>query len=437
MGFLAPPAVEHLNPYLTSGWDDGWRSALAACTTTPVRLLAIGDSITQGQYATAAGSAPAGYDYRTDGWLHKLVALVLAKYAAQGLVDGAEWSGPYGDSKIAVPNYVTANYVGGGTTGARPWVMPGTPGEVAGGAYAARVSDANGWWRQIRSTVTGNWVTNADAVLQFNAPVGTVRCDVITTPGVVAASGATWKYNWGGPVGTGDVTVTETYTTVGDGRAGDRGEPKLTTVYSGAASQGPLYLGNQSAAQSLALAGVIAYKNLTAGLQYGRLAYGGRTLGEFSQTAASLWPNNKVDGLFSPTDGYTAFPRLAHLVILALGTNDNNRNVVGLSYGPAGYRAALERAIMAIRKANPQAAVLILLPWHSSDFDDLGNQVNNSSWGAFQQAGYDLARRWDCAFVDMTPLWNPTPVGSGYIAGDAHPTRTGYTNIANTLAGLL
>lgn len=421
--------------YAPDGWDRGWQDALEQGASAPVRLLALGDSITQGQFPTAGGAAPAGWDYRSSAWFHKLVALLLAKYAGRGLVESGEFQSPLTESKVNTTDYVSPNYAAGAATGLRPFVVPGTTGEVAGAAFAARLIDANGWWRQIYSSRVNTWSALGDELIRWNAPAYATRADVIWE-GHGATTGGTFKVNILGTPGTGDTTVTVNFTSNDDGSAGDNGEPQVTTVYSGATPLAqPVLLGNQSASSVLRVLGCMAWRQYGHGLEYGRMAYGGRTLAEMVQTSSVLKPADKLASLFDPTDGYTGFPRRPHLTIIGSGTNDNNQNVSALSFGPSGYRAGLERTIGAIRRWNPTAAILIFLPWHSTDFSDQPNQVNNSAWGGYQRAAASLARTWGCAYLDFTRLWEPTPATETYTGGgDAHPSDEGYRYMAQAMA---
>lgn len=422
--------------YAPDGWDTGWQDALEVCASETVRLLALGDSITQGQYPIVGGPAPDGWDFRATGWFHRLVALLLDKHAGRGLVESGEWQSPLTESKINTSGYQTPDYAAGAGDGVRPFVVPGTTDEVAGAAYAARQLTADGWWRQVYFTLADTWAAPEDALLQWNAPAYALRADVIWE-GHGVTTGGTFKYNVLGTPGTGDETVTVDFTEDDDGSAGDNGEPQVTTVYDGATPlDQPVLLGNQSASSVMRVLGCMAWRVEGYGLEYGRLAYGGRTLAEMVQTASSLIPNDKLASLFDTTDGYTGFPRTPNLVIIGSGTNDNNQNVDQLSFGPSGYRAGLERTVGAVRRWNPAASILIFLPWHSTDFSDQPNSVNNSAWGAYQAAAYGVARKWGCAFVDFTQIWEPLPATGGYLDGDAHPTAEGYRFMAQTLADL-
>jgi hypothetical protein len=413
MPFVAPPpqrAVQGI--YLPDGWDAGYKAARVAAPTAPLRALAIGDSITLG---TPAGNVltDSGYDWIADGWFDKVVRGLIDRY---DLIDGGAFFSPLSEGQFVTvtPIFQTPLYAGGGANGAEPFL------QVSG---IGRVGDSNGWWRQAWWTDTTAMTTTGTALMRFNPPAGTLRLDVIS-----ANRGAgTYRVNVLGTPGAGDQTITLT--------ASD-GSVQANTVYSSASPLAQfVYFGGQSGSGIMRVNGVMAYKHATAGIQYGRMAYGGRTFGEFAQVAGSLVPTDKPKGLFRTDDGYTGFPRNPSLVFLAAGINDNSQGLQ--AYGPDGYRAGLERTIQWIRRYTPTASICIALPWHSTDGDDQQNQVNNESWGAFCLAARVVAERWNAAFLDFQPLFGLTPVADGYVTTDAHPTRAGYTKIADTILGVL
>jgi lysophospholipase L1-like esterase len=234
---------------LPDGWSDGWLAAKAAAGAAPATILFIGDSIMAG-----GGS--------TDLINKNLMSRIKAALSAS-IPTYADFWGYASSSKTA--------YAGLGTPANAPFQ---DPLNAYTSAYPASAQDG-GWTRTLQFTGTG-----ANAASTFTTPYACTDLDLVYLDLTVG----TWQYRVdGGAL----VTVRQ----AGNGfNQGCVNQIKLTGL---ANTTHTIDFGWQSVNSVMLIQGVATYPSgraATAGLGYGRLAYGYAEMKQYSNpTTAALF----------------------------------------------------------------------------------------------------------------------------------------------------
>jgi lysophospholipase L1-like esterase len=231
---------------LPDGWSDGWLAAKAAAGATPATILFIGDSIMVG-----GGS--------TDIINKNLMSRIKASLSAS-IPTYADFWGYASSSKTA--------YAGAGTPANAPFQ---DPLNAYTSAYPGSAHDG-GWTRTLQFTGTG-----ANAASTFTTPYACTDLDIV----YLDLTAGTWQYRVDG--GT-LVTVRQ----AGNGfTQGCVNQIQLTGL---ASTTHTIDFGWQSANSVMLIQGVATYPSgraATAGLGYGRLAYGYGEMRQYSNPASA------------------------------------------------------------------------------------------------------------------------------------------------------
>jgi lysophospholipase L1-like esterase len=290
----------------------------------------------------------------------------------------------------------------------------------------------NGWWWVAQGASTTAWTTATSYMAAFTSPY---------TDGNASGS---WKY---GPNADASGATSVTGIPISFSAV------NRATVYSGAASQPTVYFGSQGHASDFYLLGCIVYRNtavggaaVSNGLQIARHAFTGKTAAEFTQINSGGVPVDRAKAMIGGYDGSTydavGFPTCPHLLIYALGVNDNNRSQTdasGVNADPHTFMHSLRRVVEAGRRGRPDMSVLIILPHYGAiDYADNPSFAYNDSWVDYHDAAQVVAREYTCALLSMNARWGSTAFAQGFqSANDGHPTAAGYADMAAFIAGVL
>lgn len=436
MGFVAAPARKlAAGVFAPDHWDDGWRAARRAAGTSPVRVVMIGDSITAGQPANQASG-------NTQDWLNASYYGVLRDRLA-ARINGGLGAEFFGTNESLLRN---ANYHDAAGAHAPLFfadgALTGPSGTIPANYGWSTVQ--NGWWWIEQATSTTVWTTNTSYMAAFTSPyTDTVRVDALYVNMFGNAAGS-WKY---GPNASGAGAVTVSGIPISFNAV------NRVTVYSGAASQPTVYFGSQGHASDFYLLGCIAYRNTNAGgfavsngLQVARHAFTGKTAGEFTQTNSSGQPADRAKAIVGGWDGTTydgiGFPTCPHLLIYAMGVNDNNRSQTdasGVNLDPHTFMHSVRRVVEAGRRGRPDMSILLLLPHYAPiDYGDNPSFAYNDSWVDYHAAAQVVAREYGCALLSLNARWGATAFAQGFqAANDGHPAAAGYADMAAFIAGVL
>lgn len=412
MPFIAaPPKAGTADVYAPTGWDAGFRAALHASGSVPLRLQFSGDSITQG--ASVAATA----DFRSQSFPHLVRQALISRH---GLIDGGEFFNIDEAQNGMVVGWHSPSYVGSAGAGVGPWKLTATYGGTE-----------DGFLRRMFFPGTAALGAVGTEYLTFYAPPTTRRL-VLYDWAPRTAVPFTWQYVLN-PANTGNLAtgaVTVTYNANGSAIT-------KRTLYD-AATPIPLtvYFGGQSGSQAMQLVGMAAYNDPDRGLHFSRICWSGKTLGHV--TRADLLPTDKPAVLFQDSQ-HLGFPMSPHLLVMTWGVNDL---VEGDQYlSPSRYRRALFRCLEAYRSGRRDGSVILMAPYYSVNpaYGDSGGFGNRETWGEYLRAMRDVAETYRCAFVNIHARWGPNPLALGFTSAstDAHPSPAGHQDMANALMGLL
>jgi lysophospholipase L1-like esterase len=433
------PTTDVLGAEQPAYWNAGWREAESNAGSTPARVLVIGDSIMAGQPANQGAAV-------TQSWLDEsfygyLRDLYLAPTVPEGLTGAF-----YGLNESILRN---ANYHMDGVVApsAPIYFNNGTSPDPINGVGSMVnhnwATNNNGWWWAPTSASTTAWTDNTSWMVTFQPRwTDATRIDVLHNNYFASGSAATsFQY---GTAADGSGKVTSAAFAVAD--ATTAYSPNRTTIWTGAAAQQRVYLGGQSVASGWQPHGFVAYRNATKGLHIARMAFTGRTAGEFGKANSGV-PSDRIKAIVGGFDGtnYNAigFPTAPHLLIYALGVNDCNQSLGGVQTSwngsPARYGAVLRRVVEAGRRARPDMSILVLLPHYVPiTYGDNPSFAFNDSWPLYHDAARRIAREYGCAYLSVNARWASTAFARGYQAvDDGHPLAAGYKDMATFVAGVL
>jgi hypothetical protein len=390
--------------YTPQGWDDVWRTALAAQATTPVGVTFNGDSITQGYTAS---------DFLTKSYPGLIRANLLAR---AGVSLHGDFYATY-DSD----DFVNA-YTGGGTfpwQGIPPWVITVNPG---GGARV---------YAMVGFTLIAQWpgvIASGTEMAKFTPPYNTNALDIVYWN--LGAGGGTWYYSIDGAAA---VAVTHTGT-AGVARV------QLRSLTSGVAHV--IRIAGQSGTNVATAQGIMAYNTQSGnppagGVWFGRLAWGGATISALGKTTTG----NPVDHLALFANTTPIGPPLGpSLIFNAFIAGDAIVDSVGNRNGLDHFQYNQRRFLEACRQAIPFASQMFVVPMLSDSYYSDSNNIplaqNYHLWIARKK---QIADEENCALANFQALYGQTPVASGFqkSAGDIHPSDLGHSTYATPILGVV
>lgn len=378
---LVRPTVSSKYLYLPEGWDGAWKLAKAASSGTPAWMTVLGDSITQGAFATA---------WNTGGWY----GLVRDNLIARGLIrHGDLWSPA--DSLDFISSY--------------------------GGTPPFTVSATNRTWRNWGFGNAPTYTGAASEVVTFDTPYACTAMDFHTNN--FAAGDLSYNID-----AAGAVTITSTT---------DRWNKK-TSVSGLANTTHQVKFSQASVTNAMALTGITTYANPSAGIGFARQAASGNPgyiyrINGSPVDMAAIWQGRTT----SLTTGYGG-PTQPALAIIALGINDCQSS---FGFGPWEFYEVLRRLITAFRRGSPGCSILIIgYSNPDSVYCDLSSGLftNPQHWPLYLDAMARASAAYRCAFVNIHAKWGATPVAQGFMTnGSAHPNDAGHADIANVLTPIL
>lgn len=380
------------------GWADTWFAAVAAGLGW---AAFIADSIGQGFYAD---------DYLAHGWIGKLMALLKAKYGAQG--EYAEyWQ--MGDSAFVV---------GSSLVGTAPPFVVGDTGHAVGIGTGLTGFGGVRWAGDAHPTASPNLVT-------ITSPVA---CTAIELHWMnhYAAANSTWTY-------TVDAGAPVTVTNV----ASDNIQRKVTISGLSSGTHTVVITG-QSADNCLVFMGASFYPNGTAGtgIGYVRDCLAGMKAWNAIQTGqvpSGGLQYQYLSGITNSSPNPFGFPTAPHLAVIELGVNDCQTQTI------SQMKYALTKIIDGIRQGRTNASILIVVasnPLPATSDVVTNTLANVDSWTYYAQALKDVARAKRCALIDFHNKWGSTPVGQGYLTSDGHaphPSTAGHADMAASINNLI
>lgn len=390
---------------LPSGCLDGFFDALSRHHSSPVSVMAYGDSLTQGQASDKYSLGE--FDWRLGSWLYQAMA------ALQSQVSGLEHTAEF-FSMGETSDWTTYRSPGYGSV--TPW------DHIDTATY-----DTHGWYFTPTFPTVNTWASAADALTKFTSPPNSIALDLFDAAPFITTPPFTYKYNIDGTPGdANDVTVTWDATSA---------NPRKTRIVSGKAKQRTIHFGNQSEAQRMRLLGMTSYSKEGSGLQFGRIAYSGKTMGQFALHSA--FPD-RFASLFQDDQSF-GFPCAPDLAIVSLGVNDNNDTFGDFCLRPEGFESALNSIVDAHRRGKPNGSIMFIgnlypLP----QYGDMSGWANPESWIYFLEAMEKVARRRTCAFVNFHASVGALALTKGYVTStDPHLTREGHAALGSLIADVL
>jgi lysophospholipase L1-like esterase len=391
--------------YVPEGSLDGYFAKMDNHRRGPVSVMAFGDSLTQGQ--AYIGYSVGDFDWRIESWPYVLQNRLLGDLPT--LEQCAEYFS-MGEGQDYNANYRSPGF--------------GTGGEAWTAVGVSQGFQSNGWFFGPTWATVNTWSGIGSELLKFTAPSGTVRLDEFRH-NPFGTPPYSFKRNVNGVPGDAkDTTISIAATSA---------IPTRETIWTGAPSRPVVRYGNQSASGALFPLGMNAYyKNEAVGLMLGRMAFTGKTMGDFTRLAG--FPTDKPAEFFQDVNGM-GFPCGADLAIMALGVNDCNRTNLN-ALRPEEYEAALVRCIEAGRRRDPNASfVLVAMHYPPDVYGEVVAFANNMGWSAYVDVMQAVARRKVCAFVNFSDYVGSQNITSAALgAGDGHLTRTGHKMLGNMVA---
>jgi len=216
--------------YTPDGWDTAWKAAKAASGSTPASVVAIGDSITAGQYSS---------DIMATSWFAQLRATLLSSLSLGGDYYGLLYSAALGL-----------------TTATPPMVLSGTSG-----------TDWTAYSSGFNQAAFSN-VTSLSPYLSCTPPYSVVGFDILYIDYSAGTPG--WKYNVDGGADT-------SVNTTGPGTAAGAIVKKVsvTGLTLGAHT---LNIKSVGVANGCNILGVVAYAKASAGLRFANMGWPGMGL---------------------------------------------------------------------------------------------------------------------------------------------------------------
>jgi len=419
--------------YLPDGALDGWEAAKNDAATTAAELGFVGDSVTSGQPGNSDGDASDNpQDWLNDSYYGQARDLLAARIP-HGLT--AEFFG-LNESLLRNVNYHD------GTAGNTPHAPLVYNDGVLGGHDHQWAVNRNGWWfyaTALESPVVP-W-TNANTwMVKFTPPYD----DAIKVEAIYAnyfgTNNGTFYYgssaDGSGKLQTAPIPLALLSTGY---------ETHRLAVWEGSASRPTVYLGQQSAVQTLGLLGFVVYRRADGGLRTFRHAFTGNTAAQFGSRTTGV-PTDRIKAIvggFDGTDyGGTGFPTAPHCLVFALGINDCNRTLSedgGENADPWHYEQVLRATVEAGRRARPDMSIVFLMPYYPpQDYCDTTGFSQNDSWEPYVAAAMRVAQEYGCVVVSMNERVGSTPLAQGFLAAtDGHPVTEGYRVMAETLVEVL
>jgi hypothetical protein len=359
-------------------WNREWLAAKAASDTAPVWMTILGDSYSAGSVSS---------DYVNRSW----VGILKSTLAAKGFA-------LYGDfwMPTASENFTQ------GFRGTPPFVVATESQRWLGWGYG-RIPAFRG---------------PATSAVSFTTPYACDDLDVIyfdSRPG-------SWMLSIDGQTARG-VSCT-----------GDGYHHRL--ILNGLGSRlHTLRLGDQSADNTMLIQGVATYASRTAGVGFGRVAYGGAQTSDYAST------NGQPKDLVQVWQGLGTgplrdnFPTRAPLGILAFGINDCQ------SATPIDqFRSTLERLTQSFRIGVPSCSVLIIAQSFPNGItSDVTTVLENAkNYPLYVDAMQKTAARLGCGFLNIDLKWDNRGAGLGFqTVGQQHPTDAGHADIAASVASII
>jgi hypothetical protein len=194
-----------------------------------------------------------------------------------------------------------------------------------------------------------------------------------------------------------------------------------------------LVLSGATAAGRLEYQGMTTYNpGATGGLGFANFGYGGQSSQSHeTDGVAQAWLGATTNAF---TPGNFGFPTQPHLFILQGGIND----ALNLR-GAQQWEFIYGRIIQMILRSRTNASIMILASADPTTYADSSSPFGNADWYyPIKEAMYRIARRFNCALVDVDAKWNLTPKGQGFLTGtDGHPNNAGQLDIANLILGVI
>lgn len=398
--------------YLPYGWDNAWQAAKANVATQQVRVVGIGDSITQGWGST---------DFMIDSWWAKLRAALLT---ANGNALGGDH---YGLLYSAAFDTATS----GPTTATPPLVFGGTYNT----SYGPNPSGYN--YLAYNNVALTPYLT-------CTPPYNVTGFDIV----YVDVSTGSWTYQV-------DSGSTITVNTTGPGTAAGSIVKKVSITGLSAGTH-TLKINCTSTSTTCNILGITAYASTSTGLAFGNMGYPGMGLVTGSSANNALadtgqFPPDRL-ALYQGYQGTTAsptalsgfgFPAAPDLAIIAMGVNDGFQGV-----SRANFRDALDRLVWSIRYGKADAAsIIIVAMWGPDGTAASSTAVTNLDYSSTMETPYrdiraamlEVAQNEQCAFVDVHGFFGRKAVTNGWITSvsNIHPTPAGHLKIAQLFEAIL
>ena len=382
-----------------------WRACLADAENNLASIVCVGDSHVFGQNANGSDTSNPG-DSAADGqmgWVGQLRNLFAITYGNPG--EGFIMPDPAADSRMV----------------------------ASGGSTFSGYNQAVGPMRH-------NYRLTSGATLTFTPPAGTTQLGVIQTNHSGDAQ-LTWTMNGVGqtaptaPTGTGVPSLVWVPFTGGQ-----------TAVFTGPSANNTVYGWVYSTGQ------VSANTALKNGVSVDRIGSGGQTQGIMlgGDYNGALGTYDGVGSFTTPqqqayVQGHYIWRGSRGLLIMYFGTNEQSLQLgsAGLNNGitPAIFQAGLQLAVA--QAVSDGWCVLLVGPCPSaSENQTMGAALLTAYWAIMQ----GIAATTDhCAFVSIGDLWGGDTSAAKLAtsnaglrnAGDSHPTRAGYGDIARNLYNVL
>jgi hypothetical protein len=140
--------------------------------------------------------------------------------------------------------------------------------------------------------------------------------------------------------------------------------------------------------------------------------------------------------------GAFGFPLGADLAIVQFSINDCVQAGNSTNYAADSYTRAMVRIIQAMRRANPNCSVVIVVASYPDPYtsDTMLPAINTGSnyYSQFVIAAYGVAQMLQCALVNIHGKWGETSNAQNFIyQNDVHPTQAGHADIAASILSIL
>lgn len=381
--------------YAPDGWDDCWQAAKAASGTTAANILQIGDSIGQG-FATTNNI--------TKSYFSLLRTKLITDYSLGADFYGPQWS----------------LYSSPSLLGTAPFVF----------GAGAKSSSPGGF-----------------GFFAFNSAVYSTPLVTFTSPAACIAVDVHYQDY---AAGTFDILIdgvfnqTITNTTVNGTNSAIDKKVSITGLSNAVHT---VTLQNPSASTTCIIVGITTYTTSSTGIRFANISVQGYATTHWMtipnatgvQMRPALFqgatPQNQGITQTVPNNTGFGFPTQPHLFIYELGVND-----MQLATAPEEYAVNTSLFINAVRRGQPNASIVLVAPSVPSGVNsDVTTPFTTSVlWEEYLIKMHDIARTYNCAFVNIHAKWGETGVNSGFqTAGDSHPTDAGHTDMANLIGKII